>query len=98
MISNDLNNNKASMRVAISIEIVPICKDDLMCLSKRHHASLGSLGPIVICAGVTTVSFPAILLVNLSLRGALWRRPSQQCLDFNTDALFLAVPCRRISS
>uniref|UniRef100_A0A7S1DDC8 60S ribosomal export protein NMD3 n=2 Tax=Hemiselmis andersenii TaxID=464988 RepID=A0A7S1DDC8_HEMAN len=52
--SVDLNNNKASAKQATAVEIVPLCKDDLLCLSKRSSGSLGSIGPVVVCTGITS--------------------------------------------
>eukprot|EP00283_Hemiselmis_rufescens_P017399 CAMPEP_0173447418 /NCGR_PEP_ID=MMETSP1357-20121228/38622_1 /TAXON_ID=77926 /ORGANISM="Hemiselmis rufescens, Strain PCC563" /LENGTH=268 /DNA_ID=CAMNT_0014413809 /DNA_START=156 /DNA_END=959 /DNA_ORIENTATION=- len=51
--SVDLNNNKANAKSATAIEIVPLCKDDVLCLRRRSYASLGSVGPVVLCTGIT---------------------------------------------
>jgi nonsense-mediated mRNA decay protein 3 len=53
VLSEDLNNNKVNAKYTFSVEIVPICKDDVICLHPRQHASNGNIGPIVLCSGVT---------------------------------------------
>jgi nonsense-mediated mRNA decay protein 3 len=42
VISEDMNNNKINAKFTFSMEIVPVCKDDVMCLHPRQHASLGN--------------------------------------------------------
>jgi len=53
IISEDLNNNRLNAKYTFSLEIVPVCKDDIMCLAPRQHSSLGNLGPLVLVSGVT---------------------------------------------
>jgi nonsense-mediated mRNA decay protein 3 len=53
VLSEDLNNNKVNAKYTFSVEIVPICKDDVLCLHPRQHASNGNMGPLVLCIGVT---------------------------------------------
>lgn len=54
VLSEDLNNNKVNAKYTFSVEIVPICKDDVICLHPRQHASNGNMGPIVLCSGITS--------------------------------------------
>lgn len=42
IISEDLNNNRMNAKYTFSLEIVPVCKDDVMCLHPRQHQSLGT--------------------------------------------------------
>jgi len=53
MISEDFNNNKISAKYSFSVEIVPVCKDDLICLHPRQYGALGNLGPLAVCTSVT---------------------------------------------
>lgn len=53
VLSEDLNNNKANAKYTFSLEIVPVCKDDVMCLHPRQYGSQGNIGPVVLCIGVT---------------------------------------------
>lgn len=55
LISHDDKSNKYKYEYTYSVEIVPICKFDLMCLPRRLAASCGNIAPLVICNRVTTV-------------------------------------------
>jgi nonsense-mediated mRNA decay protein 3 len=52
VISQDFKNNSAKSRNAISLELVPICKDDIFVLHPRQHSSLGGMGPLCLCVSV----------------------------------------------
>jgi len=53
VISEDLNNNSFNAKYTYSVEIVPVCKDDCMCLAPKQSISQGNLGPVVLVVGVT---------------------------------------------
>jgi len=46
LVSADLKNNTANIKYTIVFEIVPLCRDDLVCLPKVMANSLGGLGPL----------------------------------------------------
>jgi nonsense-mediated mRNA decay protein 3 len=52
VISQDFKNNSAKSRNAVSLELVPICKDDIFILHPRQHSSLGGMGPLCLCVSV----------------------------------------------
>lgn len=53
LISHDTHSNTYNYKYTFSVEIIPVCKDDLVCLPPKVSASLGHLGPIVLCTKVT---------------------------------------------
>ena len=53
LISEDFNNNKINAKYTFSVEILPVCKDDIICLHPKQHDTLGNVGPLVLCIGVT---------------------------------------------
>jgi nonsense-mediated mRNA decay protein 3 len=53
LVSHDPRSNNHHYRYTFSVEICPICREDLICLPPRVAASLGNLGPLVICTKVT---------------------------------------------
>jgi hypothetical protein len=55
LISHDIHSNTYNYKYTFSVEIVPICKDDIVCLSNKMSKELGSVGPICICLKVTTL-------------------------------------------
>eukprot|EP01130_Rhizamoeba_saxonica_P017639 TRINITY_DN8594_c0_g1_i1.p1 TRINITY_DN8594_c0_g1~~TRINITY_DN8594_c0_g1_i1.p1 ORF type:complete len:528 (-),score=120.52 TRINITY_DN8594_c0_g1_i1:105-1562(-) len=48
-ISADLKSNTYNYKYTYSIEIPPICKEDLVCLPKRFQRALGGIFPLVVC-------------------------------------------------
>ena len=54
LISEDFNNNKINAKHCFSVEVVPICKDDLILCHPKQYGSMGNLGPLALCNGVTT--------------------------------------------
>ncbi|PIN13657.1 NMD protein affecting ribosome stability and mRNA decay [Handroanthus impetiginosus] len=65
LVSHDPKSNNYNYKYTFSVEICPICREDLICLPPRLHVSLGNLGPLVIC---NKVSNSLALLDPLTLR------------------------------
>ncbi|KAG6643443.1 60S ribosomal export protein NMD3-like [Carya illinoinensis] len=53
LVSHDTKSNNYNYKYTFSVEICPICREDLICLPPKVAASLGNLGPLVICTKVT---------------------------------------------
>ncbi|XP_067937287.1 60S ribosomal export protein NMD3-like [Watersipora subatra] len=62
LVSHDIRSNIHNYKTTFSVEIAPICKDDIICLSPKLSAAYGNIGQLVICSRVTT----AIHLLNPS--------------------------------
>jgi len=60
LISEDFNNNKINAKWTFSAEIVPVCKDDVICIHPRQY----SQQVIFICVGVPSLP---LLLASLFL-------------------------------
>lgn len=54
LISEDFNNNKINAKWTFSAEIIPVCKDDVICLHPKQYQQQGNLGPLVLCVGITS--------------------------------------------
>lgn len=54
LISEDTHTSKKSYKFAFSVELVPICKDDLVCLPIPMAKSLGNISPLVLCNKIGT--------------------------------------------
>ncbi|PVU94188.1 hypothetical protein BB561_002735 [Smittium simulii] len=52
LISHDIHTNVSNYKFTYSVEIVPVCKDDLVVLSKKAAASLGQIPSLVLCSRV----------------------------------------------
>ncbi|OIT38627.1 PREDICTED: 60S ribosomal export protein NMD3-like [Nicotiana attenuata] len=65
LVSHDHKSNNFNYKYTFSVEISPICREDLICLPPKVAASLGNTGPLVIC---TKVSNSIALLDPFTLR------------------------------
>ncbi|WVO18453.1 hypothetical protein L204_106170 [Cryptococcus depauperatus] len=52
LISSDTHSNTSNYKFTYSVEIVPVCKDDLVCLPKTLARSWGNISPLLICSRV----------------------------------------------
>ncbi|XP_013421301.1 60S ribosomal export protein NMD3 [Lingula anatina] len=53
LISHDVHSNTYNYKTTFSVEIVPICKDNVVCLPPKLAQSLGGMNPICLCQRVT---------------------------------------------
>ncbi|KAL4198052.1 hypothetical protein AMTRI_Chr03g138280 [Amborella trichopoda] len=83
LVSHDIKSNNYNYKYTFSVEICPICREDLICLPPKVSLSLGNLGPLVLCS---KVSNNIILLDPFTLRHAFldanqyWRSPFRPLL------------------
>jgi nonsense-mediated mRNA decay protein 3 len=54
LISTDLKSNVANYKYTVSLEIAPVCKDDLVLLPKALSRELGGIGPLVLVYKIST--------------------------------------------
>lgn len=52
LISADTHTNTANFKYAYSIEIVPVCKDDLLCIPLKLARQLSNISPLTLCTRV----------------------------------------------
>ncbi|CDS10222.1 hypothetical protein LRAMOSA02898 [Lichtheimia ramosa] len=52
LISTDIHTSVSNYKFTYSVEIVPICKDDLICLPRKVANSLGNISPLLLCTRV----------------------------------------------
>lgn len=52
VISMDIHSSTSNYKFTYSVEIAPICKDDIVCLPKSFAKSLGNIGQLVVCTRV----------------------------------------------
>src|SRR5690606_11341525 len=52
LISQDIHTSTKSFKFTYSVELVPICKDDLVCLPIKLSRSIGNISPLTICQKV----------------------------------------------
>lgn len=54
LISQDAHTAKKSFKFTYSVELVPICKDDLVCLPIQLAKQIGNISPLVLCHRIGT--------------------------------------------
>ncbi|KAI6040847.1 NMD3 family-domain-containing protein [Pisolithus marmoratus] len=52
LLSMDTHSNTANYKFTYSVEIAPICKDDLVCMPPKQALSLSNISPLTICTRV----------------------------------------------
>nr|XP_032834493.1 60S ribosomal export protein NMD3 [Petromyzon marinus] len=78
LISHDVHSNTYNCKSAYSVEIVPVCKGDVVYLSPALARSLGNLGQVCVCARVTSAIHlidPSTLQVAEVSGAVFWREP-----------------------
>jgi 60S ribosomal export protein NMD3 len=79
LVSMDTKNNTTNYKFTYSVEIVPICKDDLICLPPKLAKSFGNIGQMVLChkvAGNTVHLLDPTTLQTTDLPTTIyWRQP-----------------------
>lgn len=94
LISEDSHTAKKSYKFAFSVEIVPVCKDDLVCLPIPMAKSLGNISPLVLCHKIgTSVYFvdPNTLQTADLHPDIYWRAPFVSLADANDLVEFMVL-------
>eukprot|EP00775_Hariotina_reticulata_P007031 gene7031-7245_t len=84
LVSHDIHTSTYNYKYTFSVEIAPVCKDDLICLPAKLASSLGSLGPLVLCSRVTntiTLLDPTNLRTSVMEAPVYWRQPFQAMMS-----------------
>ncbi|KAK9846267.1 hypothetical protein WJX81_000414 [Elliptochloris bilobata] len=64
LVSHNEHTATYNYKYTFSVEIVPICRDDLVCVPQKAAAALGGFGPLALCTRVSntlTLTDPATL-------------------------------------
>uniref|UniRef100_A0AAY4E917 60S ribosomal export protein NMD3 n=1 Tax=Denticeps clupeoides TaxID=299321 RepID=A0AAY4E917_9TELE len=78
LISHDVHSNSYNYKSTFSVEIVPVCKDNVVCLSPRLAQSLGNMGQVCVCIRVTSTIHlidPNTLQIAEVDGNTFWRNP-----------------------
>jgi nonsense-mediated mRNA decay protein 3 len=78
LLSKDTHSNTTNYKFTYSVEIAPICKDDLVCLPANVARSLGNIAQLVVCTRVgNALHFidPATLQFAELSAAVYWRSP-----------------------
>jgi len=57
LMSADLKSNVYNYKFTYSVEIPPLCRDDLVCLPSKLAQQLGNISPMVLCQKITNILY-----------------------------------------
>ncbi|KAF7811549.1 60S ribosomal export protein NMD3 [Senna tora] len=101
LVSHDRKSNNYNYKYTFSVEISPICREDLICLPHQVAVSLGNFGPIVICTKVTN---KIALLDPITLRHCFldadkyWRTPFKSFLTSRQLVEYIVLDVKMVRS
>ncbi|KAG8723343.1 hypothetical protein FRC09_003728 [Ceratobasidium sp. 395] len=78
LLSTDTHSNTSNYKFTYSCEIIPICKDDLVCLPQKQARSLSNISPLTVCTRVGNsihLIDPATLRSTDLAAPVYWRTP-----------------------
>ncbi|XP_077990802.1 60S ribosomal export protein NMD3-like [Glandiceps talaboti] len=78
LVSHDTHNNTYNYKITHSVEIVPVCKDNIVCLPPKLAHSLGNISQICICLRVSNLVHlidPSTLQIADVTAPVFWRTP-----------------------
>ena len=52
LLSSDTHSNTANFKYTYSVEIIPICKDDLVCIPPKLAKQMANISPLTVCSRV----------------------------------------------
>ncbi|KAG1673087.1 hypothetical protein FOA52_013157 [Chlamydomonas sp. UWO 241] len=84
LVSHDTHDNTYNYKYTFSVEIIPVCKDDLVFLVPKAAAAMGQMGPLVLCSKVST---QITLLDPTTNRTASQDAPVYYRMPFGTAAV-----------
>ena len=94
LISHDVHTSSYNYSNTHSVELIPVCKDDVVCLPLKLARSLSGIGQLVICNRVTTglkVLDPTSLKTAEISANVYWRTPFQSLLSYKQLTEFMVL-------
>jgi nonsense-mediated mRNA decay protein 3 len=94
LISHDIHTSTKSYKFSFSVELVPICKDDLVALPMKLAKSAGNISPLALCYRVgTAVNLldPTTLQTAEISTPIYWRAPFHSLADVQELVEFVVM-------
>ncbi|KAF8475627.1 NMD3 family-domain-containing protein [Kalaharituber pfeilii] len=94
LISQDIHTSTKSFKFTFSVELVPICKDDLVCLPIKLARSIGNIPPLVLCQKVANTLHlldPNTLHTAELAVPVYWRQPFPTLADVQDLVEFIVL-------
>ncbi|NXX83980.1 NMD3 protein, partial [Urocolius indicus] len=99
LISHDIHSNVYNYKSTFSVEIVPICKDSVVCLSPKLAQSLGNMSQICVCIRVTSTVHlidPTTLQIAEIDGNTYWRHPFNSLFQPKQLEEFIIMDINRV--
>ncbi|KAI1078195.1 NMD3-domain-containing protein [Whalleya microplaca] len=96
LISQDIHTSKKSYKFSYSVELIPVCKDDLVALPIPLAKQIGNISPLVICSRIGTsinVLDPNTLQTADISAPVYWRAPFTSLADVHELVEFIVMDC-----
>jgi len=96
LISADIHTSTYNFKYTLSVEIAPICREDLVCLPTAIARAQGNVSPLVICHKVSdSLHFiDPLSLKTATLPSSLyWRSPFRSIAGRGQLTLFVVLDC-----
>lgn len=94
LISQDIHTSTKSFKFTYSVELIPICKDDLVVLPLKMAKSLGGISPVVLCNKVGNATHyidPNTLQTCEIATPVYWRAPFSSIADASKLTEFIVL-------
>lgn len=94
LISMDIHTSNKSYKFTFSVELVPICKDDLVALPIKLAKQMGNISPLTLCHRVGTavnLMDPSTLQTAEVPTGTYWRSPFNTLADVTELVEFIIM-------
>lgn len=94
LISQDIHTSTSTYKFTFSVEIVPICRDDLVVLPKKLAKSMGNISQFVLCSRVnSSLQFmdPMNLQTADMTASVYWRQPFNSLADVGQLVEFIVL-------
>ncbi|XP_070208147.1 60S ribosomal export protein NMD3-like [Littorina saxatilis] len=99
LISQDIRNNTFNYKYTYSVEIIPICRDDIVCLPLKVAQQLGNINPLCLCSRVTSsihLIDPATLQTAELSGTVYWRLPFLSLVGPRHMTEFMVMDVERV--
>jgi len=101
LISHDVHNNTYNYKYTFSVEIVPVCREEVICLPLKVSRSLGNISQIVMCTRVNTnlqLMDPATLRIADITASNYWRLPFKSLGTYKQLTEFMVLQIEPVES
>lgn len=94
LISQDIHSSTTNSKLTYSVEIIPICKDDVVCLPQKIARSMSNIAQLTVCHRVGNQIYlidPLTLNLGDISANVYWRAPFSPLADITQATEFIVL-------